>query len=508
MHGEIMAVSSSYTNILSAAGMAFTADTAFFVNLMLAFCAMVALTTLIVLFKKTRCARRVGIADIVVLAASIVMFAVQLVLYAFGVNTAGYVVYVCFGLLYAAFVLNGVYYAMLMRNSHKALCVTAGVLCLFPPMGTLFGIILSYKIKRDNTVKKLVFGGYAYTYAALCAFAEENKAELIDTSDDEELEKLDKKQIKRKLKALKKKATDAEGMFDYAAAIVAYTPFKYEKALKLMRKAAEKKHAPALFNLGYYYETGTFVKRDEKKARAFYEQASSCGDADAEFRLIMLDVKSGKAENAVAALTSRADGGDLYAKYNLGVCRELGLGCERDIFKALDVYAECADADFNPAERRLFAIAVREMNAPSTEALFDGIASRSYKIAEFSLMMQGLTDIKNRLAADASDKFLLAVKLRGSWEGVARCLVGTLYVDRGKLKEDRANGAEYVKSALGLWSGAAAVYEIIPKPKAPRASGATEQKTEIKDTAEGKAEESKNDNNDNADGDKTENKKE
>ena len=55
--------------------------------------------------------------------------------------------------------------------------------------------------------------------------------------------------------------------------------------------------------------------------------------------------------------------------------------------------------------------------------------------------------------------------MRDKWEGIARCLVGTLYIDRGKLPQDRYNGVEYIGSALDLWSGAKDIYAVLPKIK-------------------------------------------
>lgn len=461
---RIVSTGSNMLALLSAAqGAAFIADIAFYVNLGLCFCALVALTALIVLLKKTLCARSLGIAAAVVLSLGLAIFVVQLGLYTTEKPYAAYFVYACSGVIYAAFILFGAYCCLLSKNSYGALSIATGVTCLIPPAGAVFSVILSYRIRRDTNIKKLVFSGYAYTYAALCAFSEENKAELIDSAGEAERERLSKKQIRKKLKTLKRKAKTAEGKFEYATAIVNYVPYKFKKAFKLIKSAADTEYAPAMFNLGYYYDIGFYVKRDDKKARYYYERAAACGDADAELRAILLDVKGADASSGLAALEARANGGDMCAKYDLGVCCELGLGCDRDEEKAFAIYTECANSDMFTAQRRIFAAASNDMSSASNGALFRRITDRTFTSPEFAAMIDGLIEVKKRLAADASEKFLQAVKFGGKWEGVARCLVGTLYIDCGKLREDRANGAEYVRSALDIWEGAAEVYAAIPK---------------------------------------------
>ncbi|MDE6294324.1 MAG: hypothetical protein K2L88_06875, partial [Clostridiales bacterium] len=57
---------------------------------------------------------------------------------------------------------------------------------------------------------------------------------------------------------------------------------------------------------------------------------------------------------------------------------------------------------------------------------------------------------------------LKAVKREDGWEGLARCLVGTLYIDCGKDIKDKCNGAEYIRTAMTKLPGAKDVFAVIP----------------------------------------------
>ena len=263
---------------------------------------------------------------------------------------------------------------------------------------------------------------------------------------------------------LKAKTNTAAGKFDYATALVWYAPYKFKKAYRLMSKAANDGYAPALFNLGYFYEIGKYVNRDLKKAREYYKRAGAAGDADSALRLAIVDIKDGNAQAGLSVLNERAEFGDLYAKYDIGVCNELGLGMEKNIDKAFDIYTECANIGMYVAQARIFAAACKDIPSAQNGDFFRRITDRKFDGA-FAVMIDGLIEIKKRHAADASEKFLQAVKMRDKWEGVARCLVGTLYIDRGKLPQDRYNGVEYIGSALDLWSGAKDIYAVLPKIK-------------------------------------------
>lgn len=434
----------------------------FFINLGLTLCAMIEVTALIVLYKKTVLASVMGLATIISFGFGAVLFFIQLLMYSYHNKDALYVVSFCLTLLYASFIMSCIYFIMLSRNSHKALCIATGILALVPPIGIVFAIRVASKLKRDTPMQELVYNGYAYTYAALGDYCQNNKPEFIDMAGEEAFAPLTKKERKRKLKALKKNAKTAEGMYAYASAIVAYTPENSKKAVKLMTRAAACDFAPALFNLGYYCEVGAYVKKDVKKAKGFYARAASGGDEDAALRLGIIHMKCGEYEDGFKVFRERAEKGDVCAKYNLGVCCELGIGQEPDTEKALDIYEECIKDGLFTAQKRMFALAATDINSAQNGDFFRKVTDRPFT-GSFAKMIEGLIHVKKRHAADAAESFLSVVKFKDKWEGLARCLVGTLYIDRGADERDRHNGAEYIRSAIKIMPNAQNILSVLPR---------------------------------------------
>lgn len=439
-----------------------TTDILFYINLGLIFCALAQFVALIVLCKKTSCAVVIGLAAVLLFGLGIILFFTQMFLYVYKNPNAMYCVYLCLSVQYAAFIMSGIYTAMLLRNSHGALCLVAALGDIVPPLGATFTVLLSYKINRDTSVQEYVYNGYAYTYAALHEYCEMNKAEFIDLAGTVEFEQLDNKGVRAKLRALKANSKTPSGRYDYAVALATYKPDKLRKALGLMHKAAIGNHAPALFNMGYYHELGIYFGKDYKKAKAFYTKAAELGDNDAALRLGILEIKCGSKVSGEARMREIAqNNNDICARYNLGVCAEFGVVEQPNIDKALEIYDECGRAGFFTAEKRMFAIAAEDINSAQNSAIFNKVASRKYS-GSFAVMIKGLSAIKKRQAADAAELFLSVVKRRDKWEGLARCLVGTLYIDCGKEMRDKCNGAEYIQSALKLMPSAKDVLSVVP----------------------------------------------
>ena len=107
----------------------------FYVNLCLLFCALIEMTAVIVLCRKTSCSVGTGRAAVILFALGIAMFIVQLVVYLVKPGFAEPAVYICIVVLYAGFLLSGTYACMLSRNSHKKQCFVTGALNLLPPIG-------------------------------------------------------------------------------------------------------------------------------------------------------------------------------------------------------------------------------------------------------------------------------------------------------------------------------------------------------------------------------------
>lgn len=443
----------------------------FYINLALVLCTIIELTALSVMFKKTAYMYSACLTAIFSLVLGVIAFCVQLPMYLVGQGQkyAMYAVYAAVGVLYAGVATVGVYCILLSGRSNKVLCMLAGIFGFVPPIGMFFTVRLVLRLQSDTRAQNLVYTGYAYTFAALGAYIAKFKHEFVDGAAVEDYPELDKRGIKNHLKELKRKKHTIEGGFDYATALLYYKPQKLKKAFRLIKKAAGCSYAPAVFNLGYCYETGTCVKPNLKKACELYDRAVKLGDKDAELRLACVEFKLDRADKGYAAIEERAKT-DIVAKYDLAVAAELGLGTEKNMDKALNGYIECIE--LSVAQKRLFALAAGLVNTDDPDGIFDKVMALPYS-GDLKLMMDGLKLIHDKCAPDAADTFLEAVKLRGKWEGMARCLVGTLYIDNGALDCDRQNGAAYIKSAIEFTPIARDVYKTVPKclkqPKKKRA---------------------------------------
>jgi TPR repeat protein len=71
--------------------------------------------------------------------------------------------------------------------------------------------------------------------------------------------------------------------FEDAAA--AYMKGDYAAALRLMRPLAQQGHAGAQFNLGYMYENGRGVAKNDAIAVSWYRKSAEQGYADAQYKL-------------------------------------------------------------------------------------------------------------------------------------------------------------------------------------------------------------------------------
>lgn len=448
--------------VITAANSRSIAFIVFCINIGLLLCAVIQTTALVVLYRKTLCASVAGLAAVMVFGMGGVLFVIQLLMYVYGHDGAMYAISFCACLMYASFITSAAYSFMVSRNEHKTLCILAGIFDFIPPIGVMLTVVLSYKVHRDTVAKQLIYSGYAYTYAALGQFCANNKATLIDMAGDEELYELDKKETKHKLKELKLHLDTAEGQYAYAVAVATYAPEDMKTAVKFMKKAADGNHTGALFNIGYYYEVGAYLPKDLKKAKSYYERAAEAGDKDAAMRLAILDVKSGEASAGFKLFKERAEStDDLCAKYNLGICYEQGIGVEPDIDKALDIYCECIEAGSFDAEKRLYAIAAQDINSHQNGEFFRRVTDRPFK-GSFAKMIDGLIEIKKRLAADAVEHFLKVLDFNDKWEWFARCIVGTLYIDCGREMEDKYNGAEYIRSSAVMSPIAKDIYPTLP----------------------------------------------
>lgn len=424
------------------------------------FCVAIELAAVFIMSKKTACMLATSLTAVFLLCIGILAYFAQLFMYTLKVVYAEYAVIAALAIMYAGIISVSVYCFSISKRSDGSLCKAAGIFGFLPPVGTAFTVRLLFKMKFDTPAQELIYSGYAKTYAVLGGFCQNSEPQFIDGADDEEFEELDKKAVKAKLRELEKRTSTADGQFEYAETLMHYVPAKAKKAIALYEKAAKSDHKGALFNLGYCYETGAYVKRDLRRAAELYARAAELGDKESAIRQCIVDTKDGRVNQAYTKFETIAKDGSPYATYDLALCCERGLGTYVNLDKAIDYYLQCGD--LYAAKKRLVTLAAERVKQNGGDAAFEKVVSHGFE-GELRVVMDGLKAVKEKRASDAADLFLQVVKMRGEWEGLARCLVGALYIDNGATDADRQNGAAYIKSAIGMTPVAAEVYKMIPK---------------------------------------------
>jgi Zn-dependent protease with chaperone function len=127
------------------------------------------------------------------------------------------------------------------------------------------------------------------------------------------------------------------------------------EGLRLHRIAASRGYEPSLGVLSLAYAEGLGVARDDGVARAFAEQASSeVPLAKAVLGVLMRDGRAIEADptRGLALLADAAESNP-WARYQLGLSYERGLGTGPDREKAIEMYERAAAGGFAAAKARL-----------------------------------------------------------------------------------------------------------------------------------------------------------
>lgn len=139
----------------------------------------------------------------------------------------------------------------------------------------------------------------------------------------------------------------------------AYEKGDYARAVVLMRPFAEQGQAWAQNGLGWMYQQGQGVPKDDQKAVMWYRKAAEQGDAAAQYDLgWMYESGTGVPEDdeeAAAWIRKAAEQGHTLGQFSLGVMYEKGIGVQRDLKEAEAWFRKAAeqghmDAQFNLGE--------------------------------------------------------------------------------------------------------------------------------------------------------------
>ena len=203
--------------------------------------------------------------------------------------------------------------------------------------------------------------------------AEKQRAEQEAAAQKAEQEKL-KAELERLRRgaaqqAAKKDAPPADAGALYAEGRKHYDAGEYDRAVPLLKVAAEQGDADAQCNLGYCYEKGLGLKEDKAEAVKWYRKAAEQGFAAAQNNLGVCYRKGEGVEQdyaeAVKWYRKAAEQGDADAQYNLGLCYENGRGVAQDYAEAVKWYRKAAEQGHSNAQAAFARLAEEKDPAAS-----------------------------------------------------------------------------------------------------------------------------------------------
>src|ERR1051326_5820390 len=129
------------------------------------------------------------------------------------------------------------------------------------------------------------------------------------------------------------------------------------EAVRWYRRAAEQGHAVAQYELGFCYESGQGVTKDEVEAVRWYRKAAEQGHAAAQNNVgVRYDSGQGVAKDEMEAarwFRKAADQGYAVAQFNLAMCYNNGLGVTKDEAQAVAWYRKAAEQNHAKAQNNL-----------------------------------------------------------------------------------------------------------------------------------------------------------
>ncbi|MCI5901612.1 MAG: serine/threonine-protein kinase [Blautia sp.] len=128
-----------------------------------------------------------------------------------------------------------------------------------------------------------------------------------------------------------------------------YEKEDYQKAYKLLKKAADAGNTDAQYQLGNCYYEGTGVEQNTETAIELYEEAAEEGNEDARNSLSEICYSLGNIyydktdyEKAVEWYKKASDAGNADAQYYLGRCYYTGTGVDRNTETAIELFEKSA----------------------------------------------------------------------------------------------------------------------------------------------------------------------
>jgi TPR repeat protein len=238
-----------------------------------------------------------------------------------------------------------------------------------------------------------------------------------------------------------------------------------KKALSWLMKESAKGNAYAQYSLGFMYENGLGVAKDDQEAVRWYRLAADQGDANAQFALgVMYKKGQGTVKDdreAVRLYRLSANQGHARAQYTLGARYEYGLGVTKDYREAVRWYRLSADQGFAVAQNSL-----GKMYNGGIEVAYDRqVAVRLYRLAAD----QGYADAQYNLGSlyahgqwdsrdyqEAAKWYTLAAN---QGHDDAQLFLGRMYMYGEGVSRDEKEAAKWFRLAADQGNGVAR-YEL------------------------------------------------
>jgi TPR repeat protein len=175
---------------------------------------------------------------------------------------------------------------------------------------------------------------------------------------------------------------DAVKQFPNSARLLFQLGRAYQKAnnfpaaVAQFRKAADLNHPLAQFDLGYMYENGRGVSKDDQQALTWIRKAADQGLAAAQLNLGLM-YQNGQGvpkddKQAAVWFGKAADQNDVVAQFNLGVMYTNGQGVAKDYQQAVGWFRKAADQGLVASQISLGLMYAKGQGVPqdNQQALF------------------------------------------------------------------------------------------------------------------------------------------
>lgn len=166
-----------------------------------------------------------------------------------------------------------------------------------------------------------------------------------------------------------------------------------ERALELIRKAAEAGNPPAQHALGVSYLSGIGVTKSVEDGLLWLNKSAAAGYAEAQYKLASLYMRgvTGAADEAMALQFVRkaADQGHPEAQYNLAILYATGKGVTKDMTMAAEWFRKAAEGGHATAQSNLGVLYVSgqavEKNPEEAVKWWRKAAEQGQPSAQFNL---------------------------------------------------------------------------------------------------------------------------